>query len=315
MINYNIGETQKSLYADSTIRYVNKFKIKKQPIPYFASLTGRYAEKDDASTWSATGSLRMSVGKRKRLMPGLTATSKIDATYRRRQSQAGQSSGVYSIGLSDQIASKQIKNLTFYAGLNTGYSESGVPLRISARAVYRKSSRLILYGSYGFSTSFLSEYRGRSYSHSMNFGVNYRISSKVKYHGEIEHRINSTENGHSYSYSNTQIKSDISWDINSRSNFDASANYYFSGNYRYMAISMQYRNRIQTWGTIYIGARLAKANSRKANKQLDMGYSTRYRKLSFNVTYRLSISGGGVTTHKLTVRLSRTFGRVLGKLW
>ncbi len=316
LFTYNVEESRDNYYAETSYDYHNEFKIKKQPVPYYVGFTGDYMETEGGDAWwNASGYIRMFADKSKRLMPGLTATSRIRANYWRKQNKSGEGVDIYNVGFNDRIVSRQLRNITVYGTFSSSYSESGVPVRAATRAVYKKSNKLILYTGVDFNTFFRQEHRGLTYNYKIYFGGNYQIRANLKYNGEISYTNESTEDGISYGYDITVIESDISWFINSRSNFEANGRYEFGNGYRYLYLYAQYRNRIHSRGSIYVGLGVTKRETTDAVKQLTVGYNMAYRKLSFNATYRLKMWGGGSSDHKLTLKVSRTFGRTFSRLW
>jgi hypothetical protein len=297
------------------LQYQNKFRIKKQPIPYTVGLVGNYVDTGNADAWGAMAYLNMSAAKSKMLMPGLKAQSRVRVNFRREQNKVGQGNNIYSMTLSERIISKQLRKTILIGTLGTGYSESGVPVSISGRVIYRKSAKMSLNGGYAFRTFFRKEHRGMTFSHTIDFSGHYFISNSLKYSGGISHTMESTKNGISDNSNKTAIRSDIAWSISSKSRFSAKAKYEFGDSYRYMSLYAQYRNKIHLRGNLFVGAGLTKKGSHKAQKQLDIGYTLSYRKVRFNASYRLKMWGGGATEHKLTLRVSRTFGRSFRKLW
>jgi hypothetical protein len=275
------------------LQYQNKFRIKKQPIPYTVGLVGNYVDTGNADAWGAMAYLNMSAAKSKMLMPGLKAQSRVKVNFRRKQNKVGQGNNIYSMTLSERIISKQLRKTILIGTLGTGYSNGG----------------------YAFRTFFRKEHRGMTFSHTIDFSGHYFISNSLKYSGGISHAMESTKNGISDNSNKTAIRSDIAWSISSKSRFSAKAKYEFGDSYRYMSLYAQYRNKIHLRGNLFVGAGLTKKGSHKAQKQLDIGYSLSYRKVSFNASYRLKMWGGGATEHKLTLRVSRTFGRSFRKLW
>ena len=308
----------KSARAQSRLRWSDSIG---PYLKYNLGLRGNYKEREGSSetSYGMNGGISSSVTKAASLSPRLTSVYSMNGVYSASASRAANgetnTDNAWFVRASEQLNSTHIIWLPLFAKVNTGYSQSGVPLSLTIGGHSRGFKKLTLSSGYSYGTFFPRGGGSRRVTQKLDFKADYVFRYNLSGYFEADRSWTKQKQagGDTDKWGQTNYNADMSWRPTHRSSLNAKSLNSVSDDgketHRFTSLYSLALRR---------GSNFAASldwqwekDFGKRSETLLMSYGLKHRRLSFLAEYTRKTSGGGVVENSLMLRATRTFGRRL----